>query len=277
MSLAVFAIAGEGGGSAQVSITALPNLAGHEADIVNMWRQQVGLPSVEEAEATCHLQPVDIGGEKGSLFEVSSTGDTTNTPTRIVTAMVHHGDASWFYKLMGDARTVEAQKPAFTRFLKSVRIQPTAAAAEPTSTAPPPPASVATTGPKWRVPAAWTTVAAGQMQLAKFTVPARGDAHAEVTVSIFPSDTGGTLANVNRWRRQIGLEAITEADLPGQTTILNPPHPQAFLTDQKNNGQQLIAAVVPRAGQWYFYKLLGDAAAVGLEKEAFVAFVKSEP
>ena len=127
------------------------------------------------------------------------------------------------------------------------------------------------------MPALWTPVTAGQMQLAKFAVPARGSARAEVTVSIFPSDTGGALANVNRWRRQIGLDPVTEADLPQQITILDPPNPQAFLTDQKNNGQQLVAAVVPRDGKWFFYKLLGHAAAVEPEKDAFVAFVKSEP
>lgn len=281
MSLAAFTIAGEGGGQAQVNITALPNLAGHEADIVNMWRQQIGLPAVSEEEATRQLQPVTAGGEPGKLFEVAAGGDGARQPLRIVTVMVHHPDASWFYKLTGDSRTVEAQKPAFIEFLKSVRIQTAAGGAEAPAAAalppPPAPAPAGASGMKWTVPASWTPLAAGQMQLAKFAVPARGSAHAEVTVSVFPGDTGGTLGNVNRWRRQIGVDPVTEADLPQQITLLNPPDPQAFLTDQKNNGQQLVAAVVPRKGQWFFYKLLGDAAAVGPEKDAFVAFVKSEP
>lgn len=277
MSLAAFAIAGEGGGEAQVNITALPNLAGHEAEIVNMWRQQVDMPALGEEEALRQLHPIEVGNETGKLFEVAAAGGAAASSRRIVTVMVHRADASWFYKLTGDSKTVEAQKPVFIEFLKSVRIQPAAATAESPPPAAPPSASAGASGPKWKVPAPWTPVAAGQMQLAKFTVPARGSAHAEVTVSVFPADTGGVLANVNRWRRQIGLDPVTEADLPQQVTVLNPPNPQAFLTDQKNNGQQLVAAAVPRNGQWYFYKLAGDAAAVGPEKDAFVAFVKSEP
>ncbi len=225
------------------------------------------------------LQPVEVGGEAGKLFEVSSTSDGASTPRRIVTAMVHRADGSWFYKLAGDPKTVETQKPAFIEFLKSVRIHPAVATAEALQlSAAPPPASAGAPILKWKVPAQWTPIAAGQMQLAKFAVPQRGSARAEVSVSVFPSDTGGVLANVNRWRRQIGLDPVTEADLPRQITTLDPPSSQAFLTDQKNKDQQqLLAAVVPRGGQWFFYKLFGDAAAVGPEKDAFVAFVKSEP
>ncbi|MBI5393849.1 MAG: hypothetical protein HZA91_00980 [Verrucomicrobia bacterium] len=280
MALATFAIAGEGGAEAQVSVTAMPNIAEHEADIVNMWRQQAGLPALGKEEAKASLQPVEVGGEKGRLFEVATAAGGATGPKRIVTAMAHRSDTSWFYKLTGDAKTVEAQKPAFLEFLKSIRVKEAAAPAEaaaPVAAPPPTPAPAAGSGPKWKVPAPWQTVAAGQMQLAKFAVPARGSAKAEVAVSVFPSDTGGTLANVNRWRGQIGLAPIAEAELPKQITALDPANPQAFLVDLKNNDRQLIAAIVPRGGQWFFYKLLGDAAAVTPEKDAFVAFVKSEP
>jgi hypothetical protein len=277
MSLAAFAIAGGEAGEAQVNITVLPNLAGHEADIINMWRQQMGLTALSEEEAARSLHPIQAGQETGSLFEVSAAADAASGSTRIVTAMVHRADGSWFYKLAGNSKIVEAQKPAFIEFLKSIRIQPAAVVAAVPPPAAPPSASADASSPKWKVSASWTPVAAGQMQLAKFAVPPRGSARAEVSVSVFPGDTGGPLGNVNRWRRQIGLGPVTEADLPQQITVLDPSHPQAFLTEQKNNGQQLVAAVVPRGGQWYFYKLLGDAAAVGPEKDAFVAFVRSEP
>lgn len=283
MALASFSIAGEGGAEAQVSITALPNVAKHEADIVNMWRQQFGQPTVGADEALKALQPVEVGTDRGKLFDMAATEGAV--PKRIVTVMAHRDNASWFYKLSGDAKLVEAQKPVFVGFLKSVRIKETAAPAEaPASAAaaapsavPAAPAPAADSSQKWKVPAQWTPVAAGMMQLAKFAVPARGDAKAEVTVSVFPNDTGGTLGNVNRWRQQIGLEPVTEAELPKHATALDPAIPQAFLVDLKNNDRQLVAAVVPRGGQWFFYKLMGAAAAVAPEKDAFVAFVKSEP
>ncbi len=285
MALASFTIAGEGGAEAQVSVTALPNVVKHEADIVNMWRQQFDLPAVGADEALGALRPVEVGADKGRLFEAASKAAEGATARRIVAAMAHRSDASWFYKLSGDAKVVEAQKAAFIEFLKSIRIKEGVAPAEaqaetaPAPAAPAAPASApaAESTQKWKVPAQWTTVAAGMMQLAKFAVPARGDAKAEVAVSVFPNDTGGTLGNVNRWRQQIGLEPVTEAELLKQVTTLDPATPQAFLVDLKNNDRQLIAAVVPRGSQWFFYKLTGATAAVAPEKDAFVAFVKSEP
>ncbi len=135
----------------------------------------------------------------------------------------------------------------------------------------------ATATARWKVPGGWKPVAAGQMQMARFAVPNRGDARAEVSVSVFATDTGGALGNVNRWRGQIGLPPVSETELSRQVTPLDAAEPGAILVNLGNGGRQLVAAIVPRGGQWYFYKLLGDAAAVAPEIEAFTAFVKSEP
>ena len=130
---------------------------------------------------------------------------------------------------------------------------------------------------RWKVPGSWRPLAAGQMQLARFAVEARGDARAEVSVSVFASETGGPLGNVNRWRGQLGLGPVSEAELPRQASPLDPAAPGSLLVNLTNGDRQLVAAIVPRGGQWYFYKLLGDAAAVGPQIEAFTAFAKSEP
>src|ERR1700735_3043830 len=110
--------------------------------------------------------------------------------------------------MQGPDIVVTGQKPAFIEFLKSVRIQENGATA-----AAAPEAAQASPQFHWKVPEGWQTLAPGQMQVAKFAVPARGDSKAEVFVSIFPSDTGGVLANVNRWRRQAGLGEIDDAGL----------------------------------------------------------------
>jgi hypothetical protein len=276
MSVASFILAGEGGGEAQLNITPLPSLAGREAGIVNMWRQQAGLSELSDDEAAKTLKPVEVAGEQGKLFELTAKPDGTNASATILTAMVHRPDGSWFYKLTGDTRTVEAHKPAFIEFLKSVRVREAPAPAAQEAMAPQAPPATESSF-KWKVPAQWKPLAAGAMQAAKFAVPQRGDAKAEVSVSVFGNDTGGTLGNVNRWRSQIGLPPVAEPELKNHVTILDPATPQAFLVDLKNNDQQLIAAVVPRQGQWFFYKLMGHASAVAPEKDAFVAFVKSEP
>ena len=60
-------------------------------------------------------------------------------------------------------------------------------------------------------------------------------------------------------------------------TPLDPTLANSTLVDINNKGKRLVGAVVPRSGQWYFYKLLGDSDAVAPQKNAFVEFAKSQP
>jgi len=269
MNVANFSIADANGKEAQVTVTPLPMLAGREADIVNMWREQVGLQPLTSEEAAKELRDVIVCGETGKLFEITSKAESNREPSRIITAMAHRADASWFYKLAGDQSLVEAQRPAFLEFLKSISIKESET-----------PSVVASTSGKfhWAVPGDWKEVPAGQMQVARFAAPEKNSAKADVFVSVFPNDTGGTLANVNRWRRQLKLSEIEEPDL---AKVVKPIEgaPGAILTDMSNNEnhQQLIGAIVPRGGQYWFYKILGGADAVESQRENFIRFVQSTP
>lgn len=276
MSVASFNIAGDGKQQATVTITPLRGLAGKEALIVNMWRQQVGLAELPEGDAAKQLAPVEIGAGAGKMFDV--TGKSEGAALRIVTAMQHRGDASWFFKLAGNDALVQAQKPAFAAFLKTIKISevPAPTAAMPAmGSAPQPGEAAPAAASDWKTPAGWKSVTPGPMQAAKFSVPDKDGAKADVMVSVFPNPTGGTLGNVNRWRGQIGLSPVTDAELPPLVKPLDEKIADAVVADMANNGRRLVGAIVPRSGQWFFFKLLGDDAAVAAQKDAFLAFVKS--
>src|SRR5438132_363251 len=153
MSQATFDITGNDGKKAQVTVTPLRGLAGKEVLIVNMWRQQAGLPELSSEEVQRQLQPVEIAGEPGKMFEVTGEADGTNPPMRIVTAMTLRADTSWFYKLAGASGLVEAQKPAFVEFLKSIKITETPGGEAPS--APLPAETGSASSSEWRIPADW--------------------------------------------------------------------------------------------------------------------------
>lgn len=266
MSIASFAIDDAGGG-ANVGITPLPNLAGKEDMIVNMWREQVQLGPLAPDQLAEVLKPVEVAGGEGKFFEITGTRD--GKPTRTVAAMLHRGTKSWFFKLTGDETAVNARKAEFLEFVKGVRFE------EPktTSTAP---GAEAEGRFKWTVPEKWTAAPIGPMQVAKFSVPVQDAAKADVTVSVFPSESGGTLANVNRWRKQLGLGEIDEKALETVTKPLDAT-PGSLLVDLKNPPRAMLGAIVPRDGQWFFYKMMGDTPAVEAAREDFVRFVKSTP
>ena len=104
---------------------------------------------------------------------------------------------------------------------------------------------------------------------------------AEVTVSAFPGDVGGLLANVNRWRGQVGLANISQSDLSNEVTSVDVPGGKAMLVDvtgsNPKNGQKarLIGAIVPREGRTWFFKLMGDEQVAEKQKSTFVKFVQT--
>jgi hypothetical protein len=54
----------------------------------------------------------------GSIFVLA---DASDGPTPIVAALLPWNGGTWFFKLTGPAEAVARAKPAFPRFLKTVR------------------------------------------------------------------------------------------------------------------------------------------------------------
>ncbi|MGV3754462.1 MAG: hypothetical protein ACO1QS_03710 [Verrucomicrobiota bacterium] len=281
VSVANFNISTPEGQKANVSIAPLPLLANRETEVVNMWRQQMGMGEVSGEEVSKLMQNVDVAGTKGKLFELTSKATGAEPAQQIITVMQHDTEKSWFYKISGDAELVVKEKANFLAFIKSVKLdqltKPAKAAHAHQMEAPERAPVAAATEFKWSVPDAWKEVAPGSMVVAKFQMPPQKDATAEVTVSVFPSDTGGNLANINRWRGQLQLEPVDTAGLAKLVQPLDSAIPGSILVDMDNNGDRMVGAIVPRGGQWYFYKLRGATAVVEAQKAAFVAFARSEP
>jgi hypothetical protein len=209
---------------------------------------------------------------------------------RILVAMLAQGSTTWFCKMTGEDSLVSAEKPNFLAFLKSLSFGPEAA--EPSTTSPHDftsfggsPTAAASAGeaaakPDWQVPPDWKEQPPSQMLLAKFLLTGTEGAKAEVSVSVFPGDTGGLLANVNRWRGQVGLPAVAEPEvskLPsvdvmgGKATLVD----VTGVSPKSGQKARLIGAIVPREGNTWFYKLMGDERVAEQQKPAFVKFIQT--
>ena len=185
MSVASFSIAAASGQEAQVTITPLPKLAGQEALIVNMSREQISIKTNSTEEIARQLQPVEVGSEAGHLFEVTGNANSSGGPIRIVTAMVHRPDGSWFYKLAGDAALVEAQKPAFIRVPE---VHPPGRKPRPRMEAP---ALTSSTARLAGARASGRSLPPARCRWRSSLCLSAVRRKADVVVSVFPSDTGG--------------------------------------------------------------------------------------
>ena len=127
------------------------------------------------------------------------------------------------------------------------------------------------------MPEGWKTLAAGQMQVAKFAVPERDGAKAEVFVSVFPSESGGTLANVNRWRRQIGLDPVDEEGLKPLVSPLGGRSRRAARRFEERRKGACSARSSRATAAGGFTSSWASTPAVTAEREAFVRFVQTAP
>jgi hypothetical protein len=276
MRAARFSVPAEAGGDMDVSIIALPGITADKIDIVNIWREQVGLPQATPEELAGMTEGLEIAGKPAELFDMVSPEPLIQEKykARILVAMVKDGETGWFMKMTGEQGAVLAQKPVFIEFLKSLTFDYGAHEAAPQFTENRQ-GALTNAKPKWEVPGHWKEVEPTEMLLAKFVVPGKGDEKAEVTVSVFPGDVGGPHANINRWRRQLGLAELDEQGTKALAQPLDGGVRDAMLVDMSGKSARLIGAIVPEGGRTWFYKLIGAPAVAEAEKTALVRLIQS--
>jgi hypothetical protein len=305
MRVASFGIS-QDGKQADISVIPLGGMAGNDPANVNRWRGQVGLGSLADAELLNLAEKVSVGEQPADLYDLAGTAPGGNEAERILGVILHRDDTAWFFKMTGEASLVEQQKSAFIVFLKTVSFgAPTPGLpAMDLSQLPPPHPPIPGTSlgtqnslvpnantlvmgglvnenkPTWTVPAGWQEGPLAQFLVAKYVITGADGASAAVNVSSLAGDGGGLLANVNRWRGQLGLAPAGEAGLANLPTI-DASGGKAILiefsgTDARTSKPAaLVGVVLPLGGQTWFYKLMGDENIVAQQKDALIKFVQS--
>jgi hypothetical protein len=143
---------------------------------------------------------------------------------------------------------------------------------------PPPPTPSGDGALKWTLPKGWTeSGAGGGMRYATLKPPVQG--RVDVSVTVLPGQAGGELANVNRWRGQIGLGAIDEPALAAARKVLRTKAGPVSVYDFANDGEarsRLVAGLAAaKDGSTWFVKMSGDAAPVAAARADFLRILES--
>ncbi len=291
-----FKVTGRDGKQADVSVIPLPGAAGGDFSNVNRWRGQVRQPPVSEEELKTLGQAVEVAGEPATLYEQNGA-NPAGEPTRILAVIQHRSGTAWFFKMTGDDQFVAQEKPVFVEFLKSVQLPTDGAAAAPppmtdgslppghpdisaVPAGPVPEAASHPGTPQWEAPPGWKEVPGGQFLVAKFMISGEGGGQAAVNISSSMGDGGGIAANVNRWRKQLGLSELSGNDLAKSVKTIETTSGRATLIEMNGRDARssqpasLVGVMVMQPGQAWFYKLMGDAQVVAGQKDAFTRFVQ---
>jgi hypothetical protein len=141
------------------------------------------------------------------------------------------------------------------------------------------PAVPASTGLVYEAPEAWNALPVGGMRKAAFRIDDDGQA-AEVTVIDLAAAAGAVLPNVNRWRQQVQLDAVTQEELDADSEAIPLGEIEATYVElvgppEADPREAILGAIALHGDRSWFFKLKGNAELAKRERERFRAFLKS--
>lgn len=280
MRVATFVVEGVSTDALDISVLSFPGDGGDDLANVNRWRGQVGLAALTQDQLASVLIPIESAAGTLQLTDSEGSAKDGKPAKRMLAAWLRLGGKAWFFKLIGEPALVTDRKNNFISFLKSLT---SSASSAPVAAMPPmmmgSPMDMSNTAVPtsdgasllWTPNKQWTLKPAVAMRKATFSA-----GEAEIAISAFPGDVGGPLANVNRWRNQVGLAGIDQAELDRTSTILDVQGLHFLVVEAVGtNSKAIVAALLPWNGSTWFFKLTGTKDAVMNEKDAFLSFLKT--
>lgn len=111
---AVFQLDGE----AKISVTPLGGDGGGDLANINRWRRQLGLPTVARLDQQ-PIKQMQVGASQASIVDLSSPDEAN----RLIVAILHQPNQTWFVKMNGLNQIVEREKDSFEAFVQSIRFR----------------------------------------------------------------------------------------------------------------------------------------------------------
>lgn len=281
---------------------------------VNRWRKQVGLADLT-AEEVAQLPKVTLLGREGVLVNWEGTysgmqSGESKEGYRLAGVLADGDGEGLFVKMVGPAEAVEKEIDNLRTFTESLKTGAHAHAAhagaddphggmseadlaamlaqmqlaqgDPHANMTPEQIEALQNDPSsarvsrqfaWTAPDGWEQAPDKPMREVTYNV---GE-NAEVYVSVLGGPAGGALANINRWRGQLGVdEPLTNADVAALPTIdiMGQACPLVEVTSPDGD-QALLGTVCALAERTVFVKMTGPADTVAAQKDRFVAFSES--
>ena len=133
------------------------------------------------------------------------------------------------------------------------------------------------------VPKNWEAQPLSQMRLASFLVRGENGATADVSFVALGPAAGNILDNVNRWLGQLKQPAVNEEKLKSLIQPVATERGEVAIVDlsgQPENGDpnkdgRIVGAIAAEENGTSFFKMRGNAALVGAEKENFIKWVRA--
>jgi len=277
MRRANFRVAGSP--DAECYLTFLPGGAGGVEANVNRWRGQIGLPAFSPEEIGQLPLRKLVGGD--AVF-VDMTGDYRGMGSdakpdyRMVGLILEAPSATLFLKMTGPAAVIDGEIEHFHELAGSFAMR------EPRASTSTPDRPNSAQGLSWVTPPGW--IRGGERSMRLVTLSPESAPDTECYVTFLPGSAGGVLANINRWRGQMGQGDLTEDEVAALPKYSVLESEAVFIEIEGNfvgmSGDEIRDAgflgLIGSAGTGtLFVKMTGAGDVIRAEREHFIDFCES--
>ncbi|MBP51727.1 MAG: hypothetical protein CMI27_01130 [Opitutae bacterium] len=243
-------------------------------EVVNMFGRELGYENFDQNSLELILQTKTIGNK--SFEWIPLTDQTDPAESRMVLlALLRKEQETWLFPFIADSPLITQEMNNFKKFLKSVVVRAGKVpirARNPAALPSPPPAQSAN-GPTWEAPTHWIQGKPSSMRIGSFYVRDENGNELDFSITSFPGDVGGVLANVNRWLSQVGLDKVDESGLASYLSTVEIDGKSAQLLIAENDDKSLYAALLFRDDRSWFFKIMGESSLAKIEKKNFLGFL----
>lgn len=267
-------------GVAEITVSSFPGDTGGLLANVNRWLGQAGLDSIDASQLDEIVETRSLGTGVHCSFVDLKPADGDPSATRIYAATFMLGGQSWFFKMTGPSAVVASQIPAFDEMVETLEF----GAAPQSASLQDAPVTADDSDIAFTPPEGWTESEGSPVRVASLKIEKEGLPPADFSITTFPGDTGGHTANVNRWRRQIGLGPWSDAQVQQRAEHFDAPNGLHFdIFDLKSEGdseraigdERILVAILKRRDDSWFFKLRGDTLLLETQRNNFKALLSS--
>jgi hypothetical protein len=246
-------------------------------EVANMFAREIGYGLLDEENLSTLVEKKTIGTRE---FEWIRLEDQikTEAPRTVLLALHRQESETWLFPFIGDRNLIENELENFSSFLEStvLRAGKESIRARTRPASPPPvQAPSAPSPPVWEIPGHWVPGQQSSMRLASYKVNDGEGNELDFSVTSFPGDVGGLLANVNRWLGQIDVQPTDAEGLKQFVRPITIDGMSAQLVEASSADKALYAAILMKDNRSWFFKLTGSKTLAQREKENFQSFLES--
>jgi len=250
---------------AECYLTILAGDGGGVGANVNRWLAQMQQPALVAAQIDA-LPRAKLFHREAVLLDIEGTftgmsGGSAQAGRRLLGMLLVDPDGSAFLKFVGPADVVAREQESFKALAASFR-SANDRPEEQTSSAT---RLERAAGLLVRVPESWMRVPEKPPR----ALDLRVDAEVECSITVLQGTAGGARANIDRWRGQIGLEPLDDAQFAGLEVVPMLGN-GALLVEASSSESGVLAAVSAGTERSVFVKLTGPLGQIGRHRAAFL-------